>query len=275
MGKFADLHIHTYYSDGLLSPEEILRKASDCKLSAISITDHDSVDGCREAMPMAKLYSLDIISGVEFSCYFDNREIHILGYAFDIDNKQIQYHLSEFRKARLKRAERIHEKLDRLGIVFPFDLIIDKAGAAPITRPHIAAALIQIGAIDNQREAFTKYIGEGCPAYEQKANFLPEKAINLINQAGGVAVLAHPGNSIEQPILYKLIKSGLDGIEVVHPMHTNDHQKMYTSLASQYWLLTTGGSDYHGSREYDESNFGKYVVPYSAVESLRYRISAK
>lgn len=275
MGKFADLHLHTYYSDGILSPEALLRKAADHKLSAIAITDHDSVEGCRIAMPLAKGYKIDLISGVEFSCYFDNREIHILGYAFDIDNKQIQYHLAEFRKARLKRAEIIHEKLDKIGVKFPFELILTKAGEAPITRPHIAAVLLDRGFIENQREAFSKYIGDGCPAYEQKANFHPDKAINLINHAGGVAVLAHPGNMVEQQVLYKLIKAGLDGIEVVHPCHNHELQKMYTSLASQYWLLATGGSDYHGSREFDDGNFGKFVVPYSVVESLRYRISSK
>lgn len=270
MSGRVDLHTHTFYSDGVLSPKDLLEKAKNAGLSAISITDHDTIDGYLEALNYKAEYNIEIICGCEFSCYEDGREYHILGYAMDPTYKTMLEHLYNFRNVRYDRAKQIKRKLDNLGYKLNFDKILDKAGKASIARPHIASALVDEGYVETPRQAFEKLIGDGCPAYHPKAVFPVEKAISLINKAGGVAILAHPRNTIDQPTLYKMIQSGLDGIEVHHPSHNQSHRKFYHSIASQYWLLETGGSDYHGNRDFDETNFGKETVPFSIVESIKY-----
>lgn len=275
MKLLADLHTHTHYSDGKLSVEELLAKAESRGLAAISITDHDTVDGCVVAQEVKSKFTIDFINGIEFSCYEDGREYHLLGYHIDVHNKELLTTLDEFKKARLKRAEKILEKLKNMSLTLDIDLILQIAGEAPITRPHIAEAMIDMGYISNLKEAFIHYLGEGKPAYEAKSNFSVQRAIKLINESGGVAVLAHPGRSIPSEILYKIIEQGLDGIEVVHPMHDESLQKHYRSITSQYWLLETGGSDFHGTRDYDEPNFGKFAVPYSVVDSIRFHARSR
>ncbi|MFP4527892.1 MAG: PHP domain-containing protein [Candidatus Kapaibacterium sp.] len=272
MEHIADLHIHSVFSDGLLTPEQIFIKAKDNGISAISITDHDSIDGNIIALELSSKYDIDFLTGVEFSCYDGGREYHILAYGLDVFNEHLRLQLGEFQVARYRRAEIIHQKLASLGVDIDFDLIVEKAGKAPISRPHIATALVDLGVVTHYKEAFERLIGDGCPAYEPKLHFAVDKAIQLINECGGVAVLAHPGHMVNQSTLYKIIKFGLDGIEVVHPMHNAYLQRYYHSIASQYWLIETGGSDYHGTRSFDEDNFGRFVVPIAAVESIRTHI---
>ncbi len=270
MKPLADLHTHTSFSDGKLSVEELFVKAEKVGLAAISITDHDSVDGCVVAQEIKGVHTIDFINGIEFSCYENGREYHVLGYHLDIHNEILLTTLAEFKKARLKRAQKILEKLKSMSLTLDIDLILQIAGEAPITRPHIAEAMIDKGYISNLKEAFVHYLGEGKPAYEAKSNFTVQRAIKLVNDCGGVAVLAHPGRAIPSEVLYKLIEQGLDGVEVIHPMHDEALQKHYHSIASQYWLLETGGSDFHGTRDYDEDNFGKFACPYSVVDSIRF-----
>lgn len=273
--QIADLHTHTIYSDGALTPEELIKKAAKNNISIISITDHDSTEGCLLAREYLKENKVELIDGVELSCYYNGIEIHILGYGIDIDSEDIKKHLNLFRIARIHRAEKIVQKLKKLGITVNFDLILEKAGPAPITRPHIAAVLKDLGYVLNSKEAFVSFLGDGAPAWEPKANFSYQEAIKLINTSGGIAVLAHPAFYIEQSVLYKMINAGLDGIEVVHPMHNEDMQRYYRRIANQYWLIETGGSDYHGTREYEEDIFGKYVVPATVVDSMRIRINSR
>jgi len=270
MGDYVDLHTHTTYSDGILTPAELLTKAESKGLRAISITDHDSIDGCIEARELSKEYFVEIIDGIEFSCYEDAKEFHILGYNFDIYNPELKRYLEKFREERYKRAGKIVEKLNNLKIPIEFNDVEVKAGKAPIARPHIAAVMNDMGIVPNLKEAFWHYLADGKPAYEPKSNFTISQALKVINKAGGVAVLAHPGKYLTQDELYKVIKIGIDGIEVVHPSHDETLVNFYRKTASQYWLLATGGSDYHGNREYDEVNFGKYIMPYSVVDSIKF-----
>lgn len=271
MEKRADLHTHTHYSDGMLSPEKLLQKAANVGLSAIAITDHDTVDGCMEALTMADQYGVEVLIGCEFSCYENGFDYHILGYSFNPHNPMMEAHFQNFRKTRLHRAKQIHHKLEHLGFKFDFDLILKRADKAPVTRPHIAGVMVELGYVESLKEAFVKYIGDGCPAFYPKATFPVEMAISMINRAGGVAIIAHPRNSVEQSILYRFINAGLDGIEVYHPSHNEQHVRHYHSVANQYWLLETGGSDYHGTRDFEEENFGKFTVPYSVVQSIKIR----
>ncbi len=269
MESYADLHIHTRYSDGDKNPREIFMLAEEAGLAAISLTDHDTIDGCIEALEIQKEFNVDFIIGIELSCYENGREYHILGYNLEPDNKNLMSHLDDFREARLYRAEKILKKLNHLDIPITFDSILEIAGKAPIARPHIAWALQANGFTTTMKEAFNLYLGEGKPAYEAKANFSTEKAIKLINESGGVSVLAHPARTITQEALFSMIEKGLDGIECIHPMHDAALEKFYRGIARQYWLLETGGSDYHGTRDFDHFNFGKFVVPASVVESIR------
>ncbi len=266
-----DLHTHTTCSDGVLTPDELLIKAKAIGLSAISITDHDNVAGVRKALESEHSADILLIPGIELSCFENGKEYHILGYMIDIDNKLLTSHIAEYRKARMARAKLMHHKLKSLGLNINFDDILEIAGTAPVTRPHIAQAIKTAGYIDNLKDAFYKYIGDGGPAYQAKPNYPVRNGIKLINNAGGVAVLAHPGNFVEPAVLYEMIENGLDGIEVIHPIHNESQRRFYSSIASQYWLLQTGGSDFHGNRDYDELNFGKEVVSYSVIESLMSR----
>ncbi|TAL68434.1 MAG: PHP domain-containing protein [Bacteroidetes bacterium] len=271
MKRRADLHIHTIYSDGMQTPVEILQMAVKANLGAISITDHDSVDAYEQIKEAKNDYNIEIMTGIEFSCYENEQEIHLLGYNLEIHDKELIHHLDTFKKAREVRAKRIVSKLKKINILLDFDEIKQRAGVAPITRPHIASSLIEKGYVNSQREAFNHYLMDGKPGYEPKFYFTIQDAIKLINKCGGVAVLAHPGDSISQELLFKLIEYGIDGIEVVHPIHKSTLEKYYTQIANQYWLITTGGSDYHGSREFEDSNFGKFTVPISVIETINKR----
>lgn len=253
----------------------MFHKAAELGMSAISFTDHDTVDGCIIAQSYVDKYDVDFINGIELSCFERGKEYHILGYNFDLDNKPLRKHLVEYREMRLQRAEKIIKKLAKIDISVSFDAIVKKAGDAPITRPHIASALLDKGYISTLKEAFNLYLGEGKPAYQEKSQFSVQSGIQLLNNCGGVAVLAHPGKSITQENLYELIEKGLDGIECIHPTHDESLQRYYRNIASQYWLLETGGSDYHGTRDYDEGNFGRFVVPYTIVDSIRYHSRRK
>lgn len=269
MQEKADLHIHTLHSDGLYTTEQIFQKAKATGLRAISITDHDSIDGCLIAERICVKYKIEFITGIELSSYLNGQEYHILGYMVDTSSKLLQEYLAIFKEARLLRAKKILEKLNKNRIPLSFDAVLEKAGDAPIARPHIASAMVEMGTIRSLKEAFILYLGEGRLAYEAKHQFPVKDAIKLINQCGGIAVLAHPAKMINQDDLFTIIEDGLDGIEVIHPIHDNRTERFYRDICSQYCLLETGGSDYHGSREYDEKNFGKYVIPYSVVESIK------
>ena len=270
MSAYVDLHTHTTYSDGTLSPEQLLKKASEKGLSALSITDHDSIEGCLEAHGLSKDYSIEIIDGIEFSCYEDGKEYHILGYNFDPGNKDLLRYLDEFRKARFIRAEKIVKKLNYIGLNITFNEVLEKAGKAPVARPHIASILVEKNLAESFKNAFWTYLVEGKPAYEPKANFTITQALSVLNKAGGVAILAHPGKYVTQDELSKIIRMGIDGIETVHPSHDKATISFLKKIASQYWLIGTGGSDFHGNRDYDDDNFGKFKMPYSVVNSIKY-----
>lgn len=268
----ADLHTHTTYSDGVLSPYEIIKKASQSGLEVLGITDHDSVNAIEDSIEIGKGIGVEIIPGVELSAVIEDREIHILGYLFDYRNKNLLDFLSFFRKERVKRAERIVEKLNSINVPLKLETVMEKAGTGAVGRPHIANALLDGGHTESYVEAFSKYIGYGGPAYEKKYSLSPEDTISLIAQSGGLSFLAHPGKYTTDAVLLRLIKSGLDGIEVVHPSHAPEKVLHYRSVASQYFLLESGGSDFHGGRRNDDNAFGVYHVPSGWVGEMKKRL---
>ena len=268
----ADLHLHTTYSDGALSTRELVERAKQVGLTAISITDHDHAGAIGEAMAIGRELGLEVIAGVELSTNVEQQDIHILGYFFDHKNQTLLDYLTFFRLERMKRAERIVEKLNGLKIPLRFESVLDQAGTGSVGRPHIANALVEEGWTETYHEAFLKYIGFGKPAYERKYQVSPQEAIELISSAGGLSFIAHPGNSIDEKVLLELINDGVDGIEVIHPSHSTERVAHYSGIVSEYFLLASGGSDFHGGKRDDRNVFGKYYVSEDYIEMMRRRL---
>lgn len=267
-----DLHLHTTYSDGVLSPYELIKKSTKAHLAIISITDHDNVGALEEAIQWGESFNIEVIPGLELSIALNEKDIHFLAYFFDQTNQRLLDYLAFFRHERLKRAERIVQKLNDINVPLKLDAVLDQAGIGSVGRPHIASALLEEGLTETYHEAFLKYIGVGAPAYEKKYQLSPLEATQLIAQAGGLSFLAHPGKYTTDVELLELINSGLDGIEVVHPSHDEARQEFYRSVVSQYFLLECGGSDYHGGKKNDEDSFGVYTVSLDVVDEMRRRL---
>lgn len=263
-----DLHMHTNYSDGQHSPEELIIKVKEAGIDLISITDHDTIGGIAEGIEIGKHYGIEVIPGLEISSDIKDREVHILGYFFDPNNNELEEYLKFFRIERIKRASRIAEKLNALGLNIKLEDIMDVAKNSAVGRPHIAKAMVNKGLVSNYFEAFNKYIGNNCPAFERKVHLSPRSAFKIINDAGGLAFIAHPGN-LPDAIMIELIDAGLDGIEVIHPSHLPHQIKHYRGIVNEYFLLESGGSDFHGGDRNDYSNLGKYTIGFSKIEAMR------
>ncbi len=266
-----DLHTHTIHSDGSYTTEELLIKAKQSGIQALSITDHDNISAIEEATELGKKIGMEIIPGVEISTDYQDKEVHILAYFFNIKNDELNDCLKFFRDERLKRAVRIVKKLQNLGLHLTIEDVLEETNSEAVGRPHIASAMLKKGLISSYYEAFNKYIGNDCPAYEKKVHLSPKSAFKIINDAGGLAFLAHPGNMPED-LLKDIISSGVDGIEVVHPSHNKQLVNYYKGIANQYYLLQSGGSDFHGGKRNDENNLGDFYIDYSALDAMRQRL---
>lgn len=264
----ADLHTHTTYSDGALPPKLLLDLALSKQISYLSITDHDTVAGIDEAIKYGKKIGIEVIPGVEISTDIEDSEIHILGYFIDYKDKELNNVLKFFREERIERAKRIIKKLNMLNIDITLNDVQEISRNAPICRPHIAKAIYKKGFIKNYMQAFHKYIGDNGPAFEKKIHVSPQSAIKIINDAGGLSFIAHPGN-MKDTILKNLINLGVDGIEVIHSSHKKYQQKFYANIVNQYCLLTSGGSDFHGGLRNDETNFGKFYINETFLSNLK------
>lgn len=263
-----DLHIHSNRSDGSFTHKEIIDYSWKLGLKAISITDHDDISGLEFSEKYCQQKGIECIAGVEISARSKPSDIHLLGYFFDYRNKQMNEYIDFFQNERLKRAKKIVKLLKNHGIKLHFDLIQKNAGPGSIGRPHIADAMVEEGYVYNYQEAFNKYIGDGCPCFIPKYKISPAEAIALINQAGGICVIAHPGSDVTDEGLMDLIKAGLDGIETIHPRHTQEQVDHYRKIIQQHRLLETGGSDCHGDRK-TYVTIGQFNVPYSVVEKMK------
>ncbi len=266
-----DLHTHTSFSDGHLNPKELLKKASSQGIEVISITDHDSVNAFEVAKNYGDKYGIEVIPGVEISSDIRDSEVHILGYFIDPQNKELEHYLNFFREERYKRAIRIVEKLNILGLIISMEDVLKQAKNSAIGRPHIAQALLVNEQVKSYFEAFYKYLGNHAPAYERKVHLSPQSAFKIISDAGGLSFIAHPGN-MPEILIKELIDAGVDGIEVVHPSHTPERVKFYRGIVNEYFLLESGGSDYHGGKREDEENLGKFYTSAKSVEAMRLRL---
>jgi len=268
----ADLHIHTNFSDGKNSPEEILKMAQEKKLEAFAISDHDNIGGYLHLKDQLGNDDPELIPGVELSAGHRNEDIHILGYYFDPNSEELTATLKQFRERRNQRGIEMLNKLKEQGINIPLELVKEFAGRSAIGRPNVADALVKSGMVHNFSAAFDKYIGYGCPAYVAKFNITPREAIELIHRAKGLAILAHPGIAGAGQHIDQFIGFGLDGIEAFHPMHNSRLQKNYKAFAEKKGLLYTGGSDFHG-RQGKYGQVGSVSLPDNTVALMKERLS--
>lgn len=269
----ADLHLHTTFSDGRLTPHQLLDLSKKSGLTIISITDHDNVGAIPEAIKYGNKIGVQVIPGVEISADLDEQEIHILGYFIDYKNRKFLDFLASSRKLRIQRNEKIVEKLNIMGSNIKFNSILDKAGArTSIGRPHIAMELNEEGFVSSYYDAFIKYIGDGKPAYVKKPNPKASEVIKIISEMGGLSFIAHPGKTVRDEFLLSLIKEGLDGIEVIHPSHSRDDIEYFTKIAAENFLLTSGGSDFHGGLKNDGKNFGKHHISMTEIINMKRRL---
>ncbi len=267
---FADLHLHTRLSDGELSVEDLIRLAKKKGLRCISITDHDNLDSYQYAAEPAKEANMEIIPGIEISSVWCGRDIHILGYFCDPTNLALNLELENFAKQRIVRVKAIIKKLNALGIELKYEKVASYCKGRIIGRPHIAMSLVDEEYISSFAEAFTKYLGEGCAAFVEKKGLNPQQTIRLIENAGGIAVLAHPYKSgADEAFIRDLTEWGIQGIETYSPAQKGNIGRRYRELAAKYNLVGTGGSDFHSEHGAVLPNYMK--MPYSVVEELKER----
>lgn len=267
---FADLHTHTDASDGVLSPEALVSRASERGIRVLAVTDHDTVDGLQSAIEAAQTEGPDVLAGIELSVTLDGDEVHLLAYDFEPTHAGFQRHLQAMQEARRDRAWTIVERLRDEGIDVVDDrLRNDITCTHAVGRPHVAAALVRMGHVDTPREAFDHYLARGQSGYVAKPAFPAKQALALVHDAGGVGVLAHPGHWTSGTEVRELVQAGLDGIETQHPSHDSSLKGYYERLARGYDLLTTGGSDYHGRGDEEETHFGTVGMSRSAWERFR------
>lgn len=253
-----DLHVHSNCSDGTLTPTEVVQLAYKTGLSAIALTDHDTVSGIAEAKEAARQYAtaapLQVISGTEISAAYKNRDIHILGLFVDETNEILKKDLADAISARDQRNERMAERFRSLGIPVTLDELCRENPKTVITRAHFAKFLAENHYVKSREEAFTRYLGYDAPCFVPREYMQPEHAIEIILAAGGIPVLAHPLlYHLESAELHSLIThlrdAGLIGLEVYYSSFSTSEQELLAGIANHYGLLKTGGTDFHGANK--------------------------
>jgi len=263
-----DLHLHTSFSDGTFSPQEVVAEAHKKGYSVISIADHDCVDGVEAAVEAGLKYGVKVIPGVELTAEHEGIEVHILGYFIDYKDKSLKESLVDVGRSRERRIYDMIDKLKEAGISISPEAVFKLSKEGSIGRPHLAKALVNEGFVESVNEAFGKYLGDKAPCYVSKFNLTPEQAIKIIRKAKGVAVYAHPKVVKKDELIPGFIKAGLRGIEAYHSDHSSKDAKYYEELARKNGLIVTGGSDFHGAIK-KEVSIGKFNIPHRFVEELQ------
>jgi len=272
-----DLHIHSTFSDGMLRPAELVDLAESRGLSAIAITDHDTIGGTNEATQRGLEKGIEVIAGIEVSSWHGDTSMHILGYRFRHDDKKSNSRLQLLQHGRETRNVRIIENLNKLGIRVKFEELLHYSEYGQTGRPHIAHLLVDKGIAKTVDLAFKYYLGRGAAAYAERFRFSAREAIAMIREAGGIAILAHPSSldpSLRStlPLLKELKEVGLAGVEVYYPSHSPKAVKALLKMAKDFGLLVTGGSDFHDSkRSGNKVNdwLRKTNIPYDLVAEMK------
>jgi predicted metal-dependent phosphoesterase TrpH len=267
-----DLHAHSTASDGSQSPTAAIDAAHKAGLAAFALTDHDTLAGIAEAQRAADAVGLRLVPGVELSVHQDQSEVHLLGLHIR-DVAAMQDRLERYRDQRRTRAEEMVARLNALGLAMTMDAVLAQSDGGAIGRPHVAKALIAGGFVRDSREAFDRYLAAGKPAYVAKERLEVVDGIQLIHDAGGIAVVAHPGAEGRRERIEPLVALGLDGIEVRHPSHSGEDMKRLAALTAHFGLVPSGGSDWHGAMQGGRV-LGAMQVPLEWLEAQDERVAA-
>jgi predicted metal-dependent phosphoesterase TrpH len=268
-----DLHTHTDRSDGTFAPAELVGLASQRGLDVVAVTDHDTTAGLEEALAAGLELGLEVVPGVELSAEHEGTSIHVLCYWMDVANAALQEELSRLRDERFRRGERMVERLRALGLPIEFERVREIAMGGNIVRPHIAQAMVEAGVVETEKDAFDRWIGDGKPAHVPKHALDPLDALALIRGAGGLCVLAHPGmwgdeSSVPEVLVAAMAGEGMVGLEVDHTDHDPEEREHWRRLADRLHLISTGGSDCHGTR-YDPIRLGTALCDPASFAALR------
>lgn len=268
-----DLHIHSLFSDSDASVESIFAEAAEKKLSAISITDHDSIDGLTQAKICSKKYNVELIEGIELSAHHNREtEVHVLGYFFDSNNQSLKEEAEKIKQLRRDRLAWMADRLNLIGLAVDKDELFRIIGPATPTRLHLGLYLVGKKIVSSLKEAFGKYLSPGRPAFRSRFKYSVKEAVELIKKYGGLAFLAHPHMIGEQAWVEEFVEMGIDGLEIIYPRMTKTKQSFYLDMAKKLNLLKSGGSDAHGT--YKEFNdIGCVTIPYEWVEEMKGRIT--
>ena len=271
--RTVDLHMHSTASDGARAPEDVAAAARAAGLSAIALTDHDTVAGVDAARSAGERLDLRVITGVELSADDDGREIHILGLHLErLD--LIEVAMREFRATRLDRARRMVGQLNALGVPVTLESVLAQSAGGAVGRPHVARAVVAGGWALDPREVFDRWLGNGKPANVPKQRLDVGDAIRLVHDAGGLAIVAHPGVDCNRTRIERLVALGLDGLEVRHPSHSADEIRRLGALVEHFHLVPSGGSDWHGAPE-GPRTIGCMQVPYEVLQRQEDRLAGR
>lgn len=270
--RYADLHTHTFHSDGTRSPREVIDVARTHAVTILGISDHDNLAAYYEAKPYADEVGVTLVPAIELSCGFEGIDVHVLAYAFEPHDERIAQRLQSFRESRHRRGYAIVEKLRALGLDIRPERVDELAAGGAMGRPHVARALVEKRYVASVSEAFDKYLGTGKPAYVEKERFRIAEAVALIRDAGGVTSIAHPTLYPDhEQLVPRLLDEGVDAIEVMHPDVDALNRERYTNLARFRGKFTTGGSDDHGAVKKTET-LGTIRVPESMIGPILERV---
>jgi len=268
--KFADLHLHTHFSDGTFSPEELTGHGQRLGFAALALTDHDSVEGCAPMATACNAAGIEFITGTELTAEHNGTELHLLGYFVDTHNEKLLADIARFQAVRQDRIREMVARLNALGVPLEVEMVFALANCKSPGRPHVARALVKAGLCKSLDEAFERYLKKNRPAWVPKARMSALEGVELIHQAGGLAVMAHPGLNRTDDVIPVLVEAGLDGIECFHTKHSTAMSAHYLEIADHYHLLVTGGSDCHGFSK-GKPLIGTVKLPYERVEKLKSR----
>jgi predicted metal-dependent phosphoesterase TrpH len=243
---FADLHLHTFFSDGTFSPEEVVAHGKRMGFGALALTDHDTIEGCERMAAACATEGIEFIVGSELTAEFGEHELHILGYFLDPKHPRLLSELAKFQEVRQSRIRDMVERINKLGVPLKVDDVFALANCRAPGRPHVARALVKAGFCTSLDEAFERFLKRDRPAWAPKMKMSAADAIALIHEAGGLAVMAHPGLNRCDEVIPSLVEMGLDGIECYHTKHSSGTAAGYLEITKRYGLLVTGGSDCHG-----------------------------